>query len=130
MAERGAIVRRLPAVETLGQATVILTDKTGTLTENRMRLDAVVVPGDERRSPVELRSAERRRVAEVAILCNDASLEPPAGDPLEIALLEAFREELPSVIEEAGPRLASAPFEAERKRMATVHATRPGRRCS
>jgi Ca2+-transporting ATPase len=126
MAERGAIVRRLPAVETLGQATVILTDKTGTLTENRMRLDAVVVPGDDVRPPAELRPAERRRVAEVAVLCNDASLEPPVGDPLEIALLEAFREDLPSVLEDAGPRLASAPFEAERKRMATVHAAPAG----
>ncbi len=126
MAEHGAIVRRLLAVETLGQATVILTDKTGTLTENRMRVEAVVLPGRGAVSPAELDPDERRRVAEVALLCNDATLEPQSGDPLEVALLEAFREDAPAVERDSGPRLATAPFDAERKLMSTVYATARG----
>ncbi|MGH8946020.1 MAG: cation-translocating P-type ATPase, partial [Acidimicrobiia bacterium] len=124
MAQQGAIVRRLPAVETLGSTTMVLTDKTGTLTENRLRLDTVLVGGQltqaERLDP-----AVREHLATVAILCNDASLDPPVGDPIEIALLEAFDRRLVARLVEAHRRVDEVPFDARRRRMTTLHAAEP-----
>ena len=122
MALRGAIVRRLPAVETLGSTTVIATDKTGTLTQNRLRLELVGLASGPLASPTALPPGTRAALAEVAVLCNDAVLEPPGGDPVDLALLEGFADEarrLPA----AAPRLASLPFDAERRRMTTLHRT-------
>ncbi|MHB8766251.1 MAG: cation-translocating P-type ATPase [Deferrisomatales bacterium] len=127
MARRNALVNRLSAVETLGATSVICTDKTGTLTENRMAADRYVTAGGEARvTPGRPPDPMLREALEVGALCNNAQLPPdgPAvGDPTEVALLVAAaaaglgREDLlrthPEVREEA--------FDSETQRMATVH---------
>jgi len=130
MARRNALVDRLSAVETLGSTSVILTDKTGTLTRNRMGLERLVLAGG-RWTPSEEPDDRVTEALRVGALCNNASLPEPdaeadadaAGDPTEVALLEAAselglrREELldrwPEIREEA--------FDADTKMMATVH---------
>ena len=122
MAGHGAIVRRLPAVETLGSTTVILTDKTGTLTENTMRLDSIWASGCFAGALENLPDAVADSVAEVLALNNDATIDPPTGDPMEIALLRGVGRERCERIRAGSPRLAVVGFDSTRKRMTTVHA--------
>lgn len=132
MARRRVLIRHLPAVETLGAATVICTDKTGTLTENRMAVREVWLIRTRHAGPPErmLRpeiESDRRFLA-VARWCQ--SLKPGArgrwlGDPMEIALVETAERLRPAAAE---PRLLDElPFDAERRRMSVLRAEADGR---
>lgn len=121
MAKNNAIVRRLPAVETLGSATVICSDKTGTLTQNKMEVQKLWTPGQGT-------DGENKLISCGTLCCNSTLTKignklTPQGDPTENAIVSAamgkgiFRE----ILEKKSPRVLELPFDSSRKLMSTVN---------
>jgi len=128
LARRGAIVKRLAAAETLGSVSVVATDKTGTLTENRMRLAEMLVDGRAVSPDQAIATPDVRRLLEIGVLASDAQMTRTdghmefIGDPTETALLVAAQDAGLSVegIRSSVNVLKEHPFDDDRKRMSVI----------
>lgn len=116
MAKKNALIRKLPAVETLGSTTVICTDKTGTLTQNKMTVKEYALYSDFINGEVNIGKVKNKELLYACSLCNNATLE--IGDPTEIALLEFAKKNNRLV---KYKRVSEIPFDSIRKRMTTVN---------
>lgn len=129
MVKVGTIVRRLPSVETLGSVNTVCSDKTGTLTKNRMTVKECYVDG-HLVAAEELDEEKHSLFLEGCVLCNDASVgENRIGDPTELALLDLGLSHHidKSALERRLPRIDERAFDSERKRMTTVHKSSAGK---
>ena len=128
MVKKNAIVKRLPAVETLGSATVICSDKTGTLTQNKMTVEKIFWNNATREasniSEDEI-DGELKRLVYANMLCNDTKISKDGtltGDPTETALVDmAFKLNFDPSVYDQMPRVEEIPFDSDRKLMTTVN---------